>query len=257
MEITVLGAHNIESATSRMTSLLIDGVLAVDAGALTSSLSFEQQKKLKSILLTHCHYDHIRDIPAIAINMSYFRQSVAVYSLQYTLDVLSDNVLNGVIYPKFDEIPTPENPPVRYYPVETARAVEVDGYRVLPVPVRHAVETVGYQITAADGKSVFYSGDTGPGLAECWKAISPQLMIVDVTMPDRLVKHGVSTGHLTPRLLGEELAAFGESRGYLPDVLLIHFAPQFEDEIRGEAERVSRELGASVTLSHEGMTIRL
>ena len=62
MEIRILGAHNVESANTRLTSLLVDGVLAVDAGALTSSLTFAEQEKVSSILLTHCHYDHVRDV---------------------------------------------------------------------------------------------------------------------------------------------------------------------------------------------------
>jgi phosphoribosyl 1,2-cyclic phosphodiesterase len=68
MEIRILGAHNVESANTRLTSVLVDGVLAMDAGALTSSLTFAEQEKVSSILLTHCHYDHVRDVAAIALN---------------------------------------------------------------------------------------------------------------------------------------------------------------------------------------------
>ena len=46
MDITILGAHNTESEKTRLTSLLIDDVLAIDAGALTSSLSFGAQQNL-------------------------------------------------------------------------------------------------------------------------------------------------------------------------------------------------------------------
>ena len=51
MEIRILGAHNSESDTARLTSLLVDGTLAVDAGGLTSSLSFSEQAKVDNILL--------------------------------------------------------------------------------------------------------------------------------------------------------------------------------------------------------------
>ena len=57
MQIEVLGAHNIESRDSRHVSLLIDDVLAIEAAALTSSLPFKAQQKLKAVLLTHQHYD--------------------------------------------------------------------------------------------------------------------------------------------------------------------------------------------------------
>jgi len=256
MEIRVLGAHNVESATTRLTSLLIDDVLAVDAGALTSSLSLSEQEKVTSILLTHCHYDHVRDVAAIALSISYFRKTIRVYSQASTLDAISNNILNGVIYPDFTEIPAP-NPPLRFCPLEPHRVEDIDGYKVLAVPVKHAVPTVGYQITSGEGKSFFYSGDTGPGLSACWEHISPQLLIMDVTLPNRLEKHAVSGGHLDPRLLGEELAGFKKTKGYLPPVVVIHVSPMFEGEIKEEVEQVAKQLGANVTLSYEGMRLNL
>jgi cAMP phosphodiesterase len=257
MEIRVLGAHNVESANTRMLSLLIDDTLVVDAGALTSVLSFDEQKAVNSILLTHCHYDHIRDVAAIAINTSYFERTIRVYSLPATLDVIHEYILNGVIYPRFTEMPNPDNPPLRFCPLEIGKVEEVDGYKVLPVHVNHGEHAVGYQITSADGKSFFYSGDTGPGLGQCWEHVSPQLIIIDVTLPNGLAKHGVSTGHLTPRLLAEELAGFKKIKNYLPKVVAVHVMPMFEDEIREEMAKVSEELGANITLGYEGLRLSL
>ncbi len=69
MRIKLLGAHNTESLETRMSGLVIDDVLALDAGGLTSSLTLAAQQELKAVLVTHQHYDHIRDIPALAINL--------------------------------------------------------------------------------------------------------------------------------------------------------------------------------------------
>ncbi|MEE8420857.1 MAG: MBL fold metallo-hydrolase, partial [Dehalococcoidales bacterium] len=80
MKIKVLGAHNCESSATRLVSLLIDDVLALDAGSLTSSLTFAAQQKLKAILLTHQHYDHIRDVPAIAMNALFYETNISVYA---------------------------------------------------------------------------------------------------------------------------------------------------------------------------------
>ena len=254
MEIRVLGAHNVESATTRLTSLLIDGVLSVDAGAITSSLTLQEQEKLGSILLTHCHFDHVRDVAAVALNVSHFQKTVQVYSQDSTLQAISEHILNGVIYPDFAEIRTPDTPPIRYRPLEPYKTVDIMDYRVLALPVAHAVPTVAYQVTSRDGKSVFFSGDAGPGVSGCWEYVSPQLLFMDVTLPDRLEEHALSSGHLTPRLLRNELALFQKARGYLPPVAAIHIGPVFEEEIRRELERVSGELGASISVSYEGMT---
>jgi len=256
MEIRVLGAHNIESATTRLTTLLIDDTIAVDAGALTSSLSLSEQEKVSHILLTHCHYDHVRDVPAIALNISHFEKNIRVYSQASTLHAISDHILNGVIYPDFTKIPA-ANPPLEFCPLEPHKVEIIGGYKVLAVPVKHGVPAVGYQITSDEGRSLFYSGDTGPGLSSCWENISPQLLFIDMTLPNRLEAHAVSSGHLTPRLLGEELAGFRRTRGYLPQVMIIHLSPVFEDEIKEEVEQVAKSLGVDISLSYEGMRLSI
>ena len=257
MEIKILGAHNVESATTRMTSLLVDGVLAVDAGALTSGLSLSAQMRVNAILLTHCHYDHIKDVAAMGLNSSYFQKTTRVYAQASTLDTISENMLNGTIYPKFTEISTPDKPPLEFCTIEPYTVEEIDGYKVMALPVVHVVPTVAYQISVGEGASFFFSGDTGPGLAKCWEHVAPQLLLIDVTLPDRLQKQAAQTGHLTPGLLATELKEFQRIKGYLPTVGLIHISPVFEDEIREEVNRVSQELGSSVTLCYEGMTINL
>ncbi len=99
MEIRVLGAHACESKESRYVCLLIDDFLAIDAGGLTSTLSFQAQQKVKAILLTHPHYDHIRDIPAIAMNFFMRSTAVDIYSTQAVYDALA-TLLDGNLYNK-------------------------------------------------------------------------------------------------------------------------------------------------------------
>ena len=256
MEIRILGAHNVESANTRLTSVLVDGVLAVDAGALTSSLTFPEQEKVSSILLTHCHYDHVRDVASIALNYTYFRKAIKVYAQASTLEALLKNILNNVIYPNFTERPS-ERPSLKFYPLELYKVTDVDGYNVMALPEKHAVPAVGYQITSKEGRSFFYSGDTGPGLSSCWAHISPQLLIIDLTMPNGLEEHAIPAGHLTPRLLGEELKQFQKVKGYLPPVVVIHLASLFEKQIREEVAQLAKELGAKITLGHEGMKLKV
>ena len=91
MKIKILGAHSYESANTRLSSILIDDVLAVDAGGLTSSLSFAEQENVEHILLTHGHYDHVRDVPAIALRNQH--RTIDVHATQTTLDVLTAQCL--------------------------------------------------------------------------------------------------------------------------------------------------------------------
>ena len=256
MNIQVLGAHSCEAQNSKFTSLLIDDALALDAGGLTSSLSLEAQQKLKTILLTHSHYDHIRDIPAIAMNLFLNGSNITIHSIPPVYDALCTHLLNGKLYPNFFERPQ-ENPTLKFTVIEPLKAEQIEGYSILAVPINHSVPTVGYQVTSPEGKTVFYTGDTGPGLASCWEYVSPQLLITEVTTPNRYEESAMQIGHLTPSLLQQELISIRELNGYLPQVVLIHMHPAMEKEIEAEIAVVAEALNTSITLAHEGMQIHL
>lgn len=256
MDIHILGAHNCESQNSRFVSLLIDGVLAIDAGCLTSSLSFSAQQKLKAILITHHHYDHVRDVPTIAMNFFLRDVTVNIYSIPSVYDALSTHLLDGRLYPNFLEKPQ-NKPAIKFTIIEPGKLESIAGYSVLPLLVNHSDATVGYQVTSPDGKSVFYTADTGPGLADCWQHISPQLLIVEVTIPNRYEELARELGHLTPSLLQQELTSFRELKGYLPPVVVVHMNPGLETEIEAEIATVAAALNNSIGLAYEGMQLHL
>jgi len=256
MNVQILGAHNCESQSTRLTCLLVDGILAIDAGGLTSSLSFSEQLNLKAILLTHHHYDHIRDIPVVAMNFFLQGKTIPIYSTLTVYDALTAFLLNNQLYPDFLTRP-PEKPAVKFNVLKPYQAVKIEGYEVLVMPVNHAVPTVGYQVTAPDGKSVFFTGDTGPGLADCWQRIAPQLLVTEVKAPDRDQAGARENGHLTPGFLEQELSSFRSIHGYLPAVLTVHMTPHQEKEIAAELEGVAQSLGHPIKLAYEGMQIQL
>jgi len=256
MDIQVLGAHNCESQNSRLISLLIDDTLAIDAGSLTSSLSFAAQQRLRAILLTHQHYDHIRDVLTLALNLALRNTTINIYSIQPVYDTLSTHLLDGKLYPKFLEQP-PQNPTIKFTVIEAYKTNQIEGYGVLAIPVNHTDPTVGYQVTSSDGKVVFYTSDTGPGLANCWRYVSPQLLVIEVTVPDSREEFAKRSGHLTPSLLKQELISFQEVKGYLPPVVVIHMSPNLEEEIAAEVAVVARDLDNPITLAYEGMQLHL
>ncbi len=257
MEIQVLGAHAAEAKGARLTSLLIDEVLAIDAGGLTAALSFPQQGEIKAVLLTHHHFDHTRDLITLGANAGYWRGQIEVYGLRYTLDVVTSCLLDGKIYANLLEYPSKEKPSLLLKTIEPYKKEVIAGYDVLALPVKHSVPTVGYQITSPDGKSLFYTGDTGPGLSQCWLHISPHLFITEIAGPNEFGDWLKGVGHLSANLLKEELIQFKELKGYLPHIIAIHIGNPYEQQIGKEVARLAEELGADISLGHEDMKITL
>ena len=250
MRIRFLGTHNAESRNTRFVSFLIDEVLAVDAGSLALGLTFQEQAKIRAILLSHGHYDHIKEIPAFAFNN--YSHPTKVFALPQTLQILSSHLVDGLIYPKFtDGDSFIGKPTLELHSLEPFQHEDIEGYRVLAIPVVHPIPTVGFGITSKDGKSIFYTGDTGPDISSVWEYVSPQRLITDVTFPNRLENIAKDAGHLSPELLKTELSAFKRIKGYLPMVTLIHLSPQFESEIAEETRKIADELGLSIQIASE------
>jgi len=255
MEIKILGAHATETAATRTASLLVDGIIALDAGSLASGLTLEEQQRLKAILLTHYHYDHVKDIPMIGMNMAY-RETLPIYATEAAQEMIIAHLLDGAIYPNFLEWPQ-EQPAIRLVTLREEEAFTVEGYSILPVPVYHSVPAVGLQVTCPRGKTLFYTGDTGAGLARSWRHVSPDLLITELSLPDRMEEWAMKSGHLTPRLLEVELEEFRKTKGYVPRTILIHMNPFFEADIALEVADVARRLEAKITPGSGGMKIAL
>ena len=256
MNIHILGAHNGESQTTSCVCFLIDDTLAIDAGGLTSNLSISDQQKLAAILLTHQHYDHIRDIPAIALNLSLRCHSIEVYSTADVLATIETHLLNGVVYPEFQKLPD-SKPAVKLNVIKPYEPEKIDGHGILAIPVNHGDTTVGYQVSDNQGKTVFYTADTGPGFAQCWAHINPQLLIADVTLPNDYEEFAKQTGHLTPNLLKQELIIFRQLKGYLPQVIAVHMDAGLEEKIREEMALVAEALNISITIAYEDMHLHI
>lgn len=117
--------------------------------------------------------------------------------------------------------------------------------------------TVGYQITSSQSRSLFYTGDTGPGLTDCWQHVSPRLLITEVMAPNELSGELTRSGHLSPQSLKEELTQFRQLKGYLPRVVIIHIAPPYEQKVKEEIAQVAEELRADISLGYEGLKVTL
>lgn len=257
MKIEVLGAHNTETDKARLPCLLVDDVIALDAGGLTACLPLDRQQAVKSVLLTHHHFDHTRDLIMLAANDTTPPSTVEVYGLPDTLEVVYLYLLDGKMYRDYTQWPSKEAPRLLLRPIAPLQQLTVQGHTVMPVAVSHSVPSVGFFISNGDGGSIFYAGDTGAGLDECWQQIAPQVMFIEVTGLNRMEENMHRLRHLTPDLLVKELMQFRLIKGYIPRVIVTHIPLNYEDELRSELSAASKQLEMELEVAYEGLVIEV
>ena len=256
MDLRVLGAHNAESKETRMESHLIDGVLVLDAGGLTRSLTFEEQRGIDAVILSHRHFDHVRDLLPLGIGIRNMGKTVDVYAIPDTIELVTEKLLDGSLYPDFLSYPSPENPVFRLHPVEFFQEFQVLDYRVMAVPVPHAVPAAGFQILSGE-TNLFYTGDTGQGLSDAWEHVSPQVLLTEVTFGNEEEGRAIAAGHLTPKFFEETMIDFKDRKGYLPRVIVAHMNPPWEATVRRELKEVGERLSLDILVSHADMRISI
>ncbi len=238
MRIRVLGASGGELRGHGATCFLVDGRLALDAGALTSRLGLDELDRVDHVLLTHAHLDHAKDVPLLAdLLVGRRRRAVRVHASRGAVDTLRRSLLNGRLWPDFTRIPSARAPVLQLEPFAHGRPFRVGPYRVTGVKVSHTVETTGFVVR--HGASAFaISGDTGP-TAAFWREVNRTeglgALLVELSFPDRLQRLADRSGHLTPRTLRAELAKV--ERVGVP-VYLYHLKPAFAAELREAVARL-------------------
>jgi cAMP phosphodiesterase len=212
----------------------VDGRLAIDAGALTASLPLEELLALDDIVLTHSHFDHVKDVPLLSdLLVGRRKKPVRVHASTACARTLRESVFNDELWPDFTRIPDLREPVIEIVPFDPERPFRIGRYTVSPVPVCHPVESVGLVI--ADGRSaIAVSGDTGPTL-RFWERVNAErrlrALLVELSFPNALQGLADVSGHLTPRTLELELAKL-ERNGF--PVLLYHLKPAHVSELRRE-----------------------
>jgi ribonuclease BN (tRNA processing enzyme) len=234
MKLRILGCSGGELGRHRTTCFLVDGALAIDAGALTSSLSLEELSRIDHVVLTHGHLDHVKDVPLLAdLLVGRRARPLVVHASTACARTLAESVFNDRLWPDFTRIPDARRPVLRVRPFHPRRRFRAGPYTIDPVPVEHPVESVGFVVS--DGRDAFaVSGDTGPTTA-FWERVNAaedvRAILVETSFPSRLQEIADASGHLTPATLAGELRKL--DRDGRP-IFLYHLKPAFAAELRKE-----------------------
>jgi Metal-dependent hydrolases of the beta-lactamase superfamily III len=247
MRLKVLGAYGASDAEHNLTGYLIDDWLAVDAGTLTSKLSFAQQARIQAVFITHTHADHIRDLPHLIHNR--FSQSavpLTVFAAKDVMELLIANVFNGIVWPDFSTLISPltNKPAVVYRSLTNGKKIVYEGVGMTPVPVPHQIPASGV-IVEMNGQAITFTGDTGP-TSEIWKRTNktPNVVAVvtEASFPNDQQQLADDSAHLTPNTFGEELKKITVDAPVYASHRKIPFERDIESQIRNLRDRRARVL---------------
>jgi 3',5'-cyclic-nucleotide phosphodiesterase len=236
VELRVIGCHGGETPRHRTCAFVVDDVLAIDAGSLTSGMELDAQTRLSAVLVSHAHLDHIRDLATLADNRCQMRApTLRIAGTPATLETLRRHFFNGLLWPDFAHIPAGNGAPtIDYLELRPEEPVALGGKTVRAVLVDHTIEAASFVIEGADG-SIAYSGDTGP-TDRMWEVLNQQAnlkaLLMEVSFPNRHQRLATVSGHHTPQTLARDLAKY-RAPADLP-TLLYHIKPVFQGEVERE-----------------------
>ena len=153
-------AQGVATLEQRLTCFVIDDCVAVDAGSIAIALNSEQRSKIRDIIVTHPHMDHIASLP-IFIDDLYptLHEPMRIYATPEVIALLERDVFNWNVYPRFSDLRNDFGPVMEYVPIPIGQPFSVAHLTVIAVPVNHIVPTVG--LVVSNGRtSVAFSSDT-------------------------------------------------------------------------------------------------
>jgi len=209
MRLRVLGCSGgIGGQQNRTTSFLLDQDILIDAGTGVGDLSLSELSLIDHIFITHSHLDHVNSIAFFVDSVGSLRpKPVTVYATGPTIETLKKHLFNWDIWPDFTQIPTPDQPWLRYQEIEVGGVITLGTRKITVLPAVHTVPAVGYLLNSGKGSLVF-TGDTGPNDA-LWNLVNEvenlKFLIIETAFSDKDRWLAELSKHLCPSMLGEEL----------------------------------------------------
>lgn len=233
MRLAVLGCYGGSAPGKHPTSLLVDGRLALDAGALTAALPLADQARVDEVYVTHPHLDHVANLPFLLDNVFPLRDApVRVLGSAATVDALRAHVFNDVVWPDFTRLHNGRTHLLEWAVLDPGGRAESGDLVLRPFDMEHTVACQGY-LVQGPRSAVAVCGDTRtlaglPGALDGARGLAAVLL--EVSFPDRAADVADASAHLTPRSFAEQIAALP---GTYP-VFVWHMKPDMIDELAAE-----------------------
>jgi cAMP phosphodiesterase len=230
MKLKVLGCYGGNIPGHGMTAFLVNDVLSLDAGWVSSALTLKEQVRVKDILISHSHLDHTCTLPfLIDNNFSAPGFALRIYAIPEVIASMKNHLFNNHTWPDFTCLPNDLTPVLKLVEVAPEAPFQIGDLTIRAVHVSHIVPTTGF-ILEDKGGAIAFSSDTGP-TERFWQVVNSvkklKAVITETSFPNELQDLANVSGHLTPRALDRELAKlerevpvylYGGKPKYLPNI---------------------------------------
>lgn len=224
-----------------LTSYLINDSLAIDAGALAIGLSPEEQLRIRSIIITHAHLDHIISLPLMVTDMfEELDQPINVFATPSDFDALQKHLLTDRVWITLETMKNSRTDLIAYHPIKSTESFFTEGLKITPIPVTHGVLTHGL-LVEDDQDALLFTSDTG-ATEKIWEATKDcdklRAIFIDLSFPNRLTELARVSHHHSPATLLEELPKIKPG---VP-IYAIHLKAFYRDQVAAEVAALNNPL---------------
>ncbi len=218
-----------------LTSLVIEDSVAIDAGCLGFAGEPKEQARIRHVLLSHTHMDHLASLPLFLENVySGTPSCITLHASASVCECLREHIFNGRIWPDFLTLGGPDAPFCRLEVLEDETTVEVGGLEVTPVELTHGIPTFGFIIATSDA-AIAVASDTAP-TKRIWEIANRvdrlKAVCLDCSFPNSMDSLARLSYHLTPSLFATEIEKIREDAR----IFAVHIKPRFRRDVVRELE---------------------
>lgn len=216
-----------------LTTYLINDTLAIDAGAIAIGLNVEEQLRLRSIIITHAHLDHILSLPLFITDLlDELREPINVYATPSDFEALQQYIFTPRVWVTLETLKNPWTDLISFHPIRSGESFFAEGLKITPIPVTHTVLTHGL-LVEDEKTALLFTSDTGTTdhiwqiAAKCDKL---RAVFIDMSFPNRLTELARLSCHHSPMTLLTELPKIKPE----VQVYCVHLKVAYRDQVAAE-----------------------
>ena len=232
-----VGEH---STLQFLSSFIIDDFISIDAGAIGLLSSIDVQKRIRHVVLSHAHIDHIASLP-LFLDTVYDTHSdcPTVHASEDLQACLQRHVFNSQLWPDLLHMSDAGSPFLNFSTLVDGQPVQLGSVRLTPVSVDHVIPCFAFLIEDERAAIAFVS-DTAP-TQQIWDRIrnvkNLKAVFLEASFPNSLQQLADQSMHLTPHDFRGEVDKIGHD---VP-VIAIHLKSKFQETIVEELKSLGLE----------------